>query len=184
MHHVTRRTPLPLSEYAIADTGTTGHYLKPASPTLLANSTPTPSPSACPMAPVSPLVTPVNSTSQRYLLKPEQATSFLDSPPIPCSPWHSFATTDAKCNSPSSTVVSPKMARSCLKVPATLSRTYGSCPSAHAPPVSNNQPQAQSIASTMPTMPPPKPSSSNISMPQPTVPLPPLGPKPLPTINS
>jgi hypothetical protein len=31
MNNATRRTPPPLTSYAIADTGTTGHYLKPAS---------------------------------------------------------------------------------------------------------------------------------------------------------
>jgi hypothetical protein len=34
MFHLTRRTPPQLRHYAIADTGTTGHYLKPSSPHL------------------------------------------------------------------------------------------------------------------------------------------------------
>jgi hypothetical protein len=34
MHHVTGRTPPPLNDYAIADTGTTGHYLQTDSPHL------------------------------------------------------------------------------------------------------------------------------------------------------
>jgi hypothetical protein len=42
MHHVTRRTPPPLNDYAIADTGTTGHYLKPTSPHLARQPDPNP----------------------------------------------------------------------------------------------------------------------------------------------